>query len=677
MMARLGLVALGILGALALAEGLVRVAAAFDPRVRVLATGRATRRAVTYATLEQFVAAQAAHITPHRRWYNYWSNAFGFHDEEFVEPKPAGRRRVLVVGDSFTFGPVPYPQGVVTLAEEGLRTACPGRDLDLLNMGLMGAGPPEYRILAELGVPRFAPDLVLVALFLGNDPPDIHRYVHDRSPMERLLRHSRLWTFGKNFIRARSGLREGDLPARVSAVPPDATFGRGGTRVEGTTELAPDDAALVGPLLTDRAYQTVLASDLGRFYRPPSERDLRIAWQQTLANLDAVHRIATRAGSGMALALLPSVLQVDSALRATTVTRVGGSLRYGGLSAADIDPDLPNAMFRQFAATRGIPLVDLTPVFIAEAPATEPLYKRNDNHWTPRGNRRSGPRARPVSGAARLCRAMTAWLRPVAYVVLVCLLLFAATEGLLRVWYPAPARYYVWPPGLRVDFATSDAATPGVTGPARFRTNSLGLRSDEPPADARRVVYVFGGSTAADLYLDQEEAWVQRVQTGLNRVPGQPRTWVGNLARPSLASIHNVIHFDRLLPELPRADLLVDLVGVNDLQLALKSSYIEPTPERNLDWAFALRPPEGGVAGRLATVRAARFVWRTWQQARLGFVQTRDAAGYARLRECRQTAPPRISSTSCPTSRRPSTSTAGISGLSPRAPARTAPRCCS
>ena len=234
---------------------------------------------------------------------------------------------------------------------------------------------------------------------------------------------------------------------------------------------------------------------------------------------------------------------------------------------------------------------------------------------------------------------MTARLRPVAYVLLVWLLLFAVTEGLLRVWYPAPTRHYVWPPGLRVDFLTSAAATPGVAGPGRFRTNSLGLRSDEPFADARRVVYVFGGSTAADLYLDQEEAWVQRVQEGLNRIPGQPRTWVGNLARPSLASVHNLIHFDRLLPELPRANLLVDLIGVNDLQLALKSSYLEPTPERNLDWAFALRPPEGGVASRLATVRAVRFVWRTWQQARLGFVQTRDGAGYARLRECRQTAP--------------------------------------
>jgi hypothetical protein len=387
MMARLGLVALGILVALALAEGVVRVGAAFDPRVRLLATGRAARPTVTYTTLEQFVRAQAAHITPHRRWYNHWSNAFGFHDEEFVEPKPAGRRRVLVVGDSFTFGPVPYPQGVVTLAEAGLRTACAGRDLDVLNMGLMGAGPPEYRILAELGVPRFAPDLVLVAIFLGNDPPDVHRHVHDRSPLERLLRHSHLWTFGKNFIRARRGLRESDLPMRVSTVSPGAMVGRAGTRVEGATELAPDDPALVGPLLSDQAYETVLASDLGRLYRPARERDLRVAWQPTLAHLDAVHRIATRAGSGMALALLPSVLQVDPALRAKMVTRVGGWLRYGGLSAADIDPDLPNGILRRFAAVRGIPLIDLTPVFVAEPPAAEPLYKRSDNHWTPRGNR--------------------------------------------------------------------------------------------------------------------------------------------------------------------------------------------------------------------------------------------------------------------------------------------------
>jgi lysophospholipase L1-like esterase len=153
-------------------------------------------------------------------------------------------------------------------------------------------------------------------------------------------------------------------------------------------------------------------------------------------------------------------------------------------------------------------------------------------------------------------------------------------------------------------------------------------------------VYVLGGSTAADLYLDQDEAWVHLVQEGLNRRPGRPRTWVGNLARPSLASLHHLIHLERLLPELPRGDLLVALVGVNDLQLALKSSYLDaPTPATHLAWAFALRPPDGEPGSGLATVRAGRFVWQTWRQTRLGLVQTRTADGHARLRTCRQAVP--------------------------------------
>ena len=263
--------------------------------------------------------------------------------------------------------------------------------------------------------------------------------------------------------------------------------------------------------------------------------------------------------------------------------------------------------------------------------------------------------------------------------LVLCGLTLAAAEGLVRAWYPAPTRHYVWPPSLRVDFAPTDAATPGVTGRGRFRTNSLGLRSDEPFADARRVVYVLGGSTAADLYLDQEEAWVALVQDGLNRVPGQPRTWVGNLARPSLASVHNLIHFDRLLPELPPADLLVDLVGVNDLQLALKSSYLDaPTPETHLDVGVR-PPPAGGRARRAGSPRCAPRASRGGRGGRPASASSRPAtrrgtrasgsAGRPRRR--------RTSSTPCPTSGRPWPSTAGTSWRSPSAPARTARPCCS
>jgi SGNH hydrolase-like domain, acetyltransferase AlgX len=387
--ARLGLVALGIVAALAVAEGVLRLAAALDPHVRFLATGRMTRPVATYPTLEAFLAAQSEFIRPRQPWYNYWSNAFGFHDEEFVEPKPPGRFRILVVGDSFTFGFVPFPQGVMTLTEVGLRAACGGRDLDLLNMGVMGAGFPEYRILVELGAPRFSPDLVLVNVFIGNDPPDLHRHVHDRSPFERALRRSYVWTIGKNVVRARRGVRQARLPTWASAAPPDAPAAPGGTIVEEGRVLTADDPLLVGPVLTEAAYHDVLASDLGRLYRPRDERDLPVAWGRTVADLDALQRAAAHAGSRVALALLPSELQIDPALRHATVARLSTSLRYRGLSSGEIDPALPNQRLAEFARARGLPLVDLTPAFIAAAaaPAQEPLYKRHDNHWTPRGNR--------------------------------------------------------------------------------------------------------------------------------------------------------------------------------------------------------------------------------------------------------------------------------------------------
>jgi hypothetical protein len=386
---RLGLVAFGVLVALALAEGLVRVAATFDPQVRFLATGRASRPVVTYPTLESFLAAHAEYITPHRAWYNHFSNAFGFHDEEFVEPKPPGRFRILAVGDSFTFAPVPYPQGAMTLTEAGLRATCGGRDVEVLNMGLMGAGVPEYRILVEFGLARFAPDLVLVNLFMGNDPPDLHRWVHDRSPVERALRGSYAWTFGKNAVRAYTGLQDRRVPARVQEPARGAATPRGGAVVDPAGALAADDPALVGPLLSETAYTEALGFDLGRFYRPADDGAVRAAWEPVLAELDALGAAARRMGVPLALAVFPSVVQVDAALRDAIVARIASSARYRGLSRAEIDPMLPDAVLADYARARGAPLVDLTATFAAESrrEAVEPLYKRRDNHWSPRGNR--------------------------------------------------------------------------------------------------------------------------------------------------------------------------------------------------------------------------------------------------------------------------------------------------
>jgi hypothetical protein len=180
----------------------------------------------------------------------------------------------------------------------------------------------------------------------------------------------------------------------------------------------------------------------------------------------------------------------------------------------------------------------------------------------------------------------------------------------------------------------------GVTGQGDFRSNSLGLRSDEPPPDRQQTIYVFGGSTAIDVYLDQKRSWVYQVQTKLNAAPGEPKTWVGNLARSSLSTISNLLIFQYLMPHLPKPDLFVNLVGVNDLQLALKSSYLKDmSMDRHMSFTFSEMPSQDFWSS-FAVVRFYKRIkdWRI--KANMGVTQTYGGDGFTAWRKCRAEAPP-------------------------------------
>ena len=105
-------------------------------------------------------------------------------------------------------------------------------------------------------------------------------------------------------------------------------------------------------------------------------------------------------------------------------------------------------------------------------------------------------------------------------------------ELIARFVLPPFPKYAVWPPGTTTIYQPSELGTPGVTGAGVFRVNSLGMRSDEPPPDRKQTIYIFGGSTAAELFLDQEHTWAQQIQRKLNAVPDFPKAWVGNLSAP-------------------------------------------------------------------------------------------------------------------------------------------------
>lgn len=255
----------------------------------------------------------------------------------------------------------------------------------------------------------------------------------------------------------------------------------------------------------------------------------------------------------------------------------------------------------------------------------------------------------PISGAFMtfLCRPVYMSLSGrsisfgILYVAGLAVLCFVTAEVFLRLTLPAPQGYFVWPPHMHVVFEPNDTATPGITGPGHFQTNSLGLRSDEPMEDRERTIYVFGGSTGADVYLDQREAWVTALQDRLNAKPGQPKTWVGNLSRSSLSTLHALLQFEYLVPSLPKPDMFIAYAGVNDLQLALKSSYLpDMDHETHMDWTFNLRPGPDSLFGNLAVARFWRRIEDWWSRAAIGVTQTYTAEGFNTWRACRQSAPP-------------------------------------
>lgn len=95
------------------------------------------------------------------------TNAHGWRDVERTHAKPDGVRRVVALGDSFTFG-----QGV-DRAERFTELLAQRTGCEVLNFGACGYATDQQLLVFETEAVQFAPDVVLLQVFLGNDLRDI------------------------------------------------------------------------------------------------------------------------------------------------------------------------------------------------------------------------------------------------------------------------------------------------------------------------------------------------------------------------------------------------------------------------------------------------------------------------------------------------------------------------
>lgn len=349
--ARVVLVLLGLLLPLLLAEGLLRVAGALVPGDYQTTSfleahpqfGRRNRPGAGWKKTGEFTS-----------WIEV--NSKGLRGPEVDYAKPPGEVRVLVLGDSFTFAEQVNQNETFAQRLEDRLNAEGGASYRVLNAGSNGwATANELVFLAKEGV-RFKPDLVVLAMYLGNDVSDNYRRLDIKRVAEdadlalrgadafegprRLLRRSALYTFFESGVLAK-------LPWFASAEGGD--------------------------------------SDASNRRSPKTLDEAQEAWAITEELLDRMRDVAESQGARFMVMVVPAA---DFVAKGGRVEEPDADDLEDGITGAPTPGfEDSHGTFGEIAARHSLTTLDLYPTFRQEsARSKQRLYYRQNAHWTAAGH---------------------------------------------------------------------------------------------------------------------------------------------------------------------------------------------------------------------------------------------------------------------------------------------------
>ncbi|WP_299438758.1 SGNH/GDSL hydrolase family protein [uncultured Aquimarina sp.] len=131
--------------------------------------------------------------------------------------------------------------------------------------------------------------------------------------------------------------------------------------------------------------------------------------------------------------------------------------------------------------------------------------------------------------------------------------------------------YFLFQPNTVYEFEVDSTSLKGVSGPTQFSINKDGHRGKPYDFNADYHILTIGGSTTECFYLSENETWPFLLEKQLTNSTHK-KVWVGNLGKSGLNSRHHIAQMEYLVPTFPKIDLIIILVGANDLLRELKYS---------------------------------------------------------------------------------------------------------
>ena len=115
-------------------------------------------------------------------------NALGFRERAFESPKPTGMFRVMVAGDSLTWGAgLPVEKRYSNLLEDQLELMFPDVAIEVLNFGLRGASTVRERDVLRTHIDDVDPDLVVVGFCINDPQQESQSYAVELERFRRLF----------------------------------------------------------------------------------------------------------------------------------------------------------------------------------------------------------------------------------------------------------------------------------------------------------------------------------------------------------------------------------------------------------------------------------------------------------------------------------------------------------
>lgn len=328
--------------------------------------------------------------------YTVHVNSLGIRDRE-IPKEPSKAYRIVAIGDSYTYGwGVAIEQTWLRLVERQLQEA--GLDVETVNLGKPGAGPPFYAELAERAIPLLRPNLVLVAMLQGNDlagsgPEGLDKAGKALGEKARLLypnmvRLLRDWRLSRDYA-----VRTQEMMPPEKSSAEDNRLGAANTAKSFLDKMTPEqrarfdafDEAVKQAYLDGKLnpYMIDLAMQNAEFYTvtlDPENPWSRECIQRMAGQLERIKRVAEAYDARVIVLSIPDGPYVNEhALK---------NVRRVGYNVPDdlIESDGPDRGIQLASEQAGLPFFQVTQAF-KDRRGDPGLYFELDGHLTPAGHR--------------------------------------------------------------------------------------------------------------------------------------------------------------------------------------------------------------------------------------------------------------------------------------------------